>query len=227
MDTAAAHYDLDDLRVFTAPWLCPEIEHSKVLQTMSGILRAATADAHRAAESSFALDNRLTDRSSYGALLTTLRGFYEPIESALGAVTGWERLTPPIDVAARRRVQLLDADRMCLGLEVPIAVGRSVPILPRLTTLARGLGCLYVMEGSALGGRIIARRARAVLGVGLPVTFFTSAGRLDPLREWRAFQAALDTWRLSADEFAEREVVVAAHETFGALKAWLDGVPRS
>ena len=83
------------------------------------------------------------------------------------------------------------------------------------------------MEGSALGGRIIARRARAVLGVGLPVTFFTSAGRLDPLREWRAFQAALDTWRLSADEFAEREVVVAAHETFGALKAWLDGVPRS
>ena len=107
-------------------------------------------------------------------------------------------------------------------MAIPIAVNESIPDLLPLASLASGLGCLYVLEGSTLGGRIIARRARAALGDELPVTFFTSANRLDPGAEWRTFQAALDAWWSSADEHAGGEVVAAANQTFRALQARLD-----
>jgi heme oxygenase len=42
------------------------------------------------------------------------------------------------------------------------------------------LGCLYVLEGSSLGGRTVARIVRATLGE-VPMTFLTGDGRSDPV----------------------------------------------
>ena len=79
-----------------------------------------------------------------------------------------------------------------------------------------------MLEGSAQGGRIIARRARAALGEGLPVTFFTSACRENPRRDWRDLQTALDAFGAAAGEDARDAVVLGAEHTFAALGAWLD-----
>ncbi len=197
--------------------------------TLSVQLRHDTAAAHVAAEAAFALDARLASREAYTELLVALRGFYRPVEAALVGVAGWERLTPPLDVVARRRAALLDEDLARLGRDEqeparelnPPVLGLPTPVLPTPGSLAEALGCLYVLEGSALGGRIIARQARRALGEDVPVAFLSSAGRVDLGADWRALQAALDAF--GADDAPARRVAVsAARDTFGTLGAWLE-----
>lgn len=190
--------------------------------TLSAQLRDGTRKEHVAVEAAFALDSKLGSCEAYGGLLLALRGFYRPVESALGAVQGWKELTPSIDIAARRRADLLDEDLDSLRIEIP--AGRAGTPAPGLAlgSLAGGLGCLYVLEGSALGGRVVARRARAALGERLPVAFFSSAGRENLRRDWRALQGALDGFPACQGPTSSSEVIASAKQTFAALGLWMD-----
>lgn len=184
-------------------------------------LRTGTRREHLAVEAAFALEARLSDRSSYSELLRALRGFYGPVEAALAGVAGWGRLSPPLEVASRGRAGLIDRDLAALGADGPASRGGSSPG-PVLASLADGLGCLYVLEGSALGGRLIAREARRALGEDLPLAFFSSAGRHDLGADWRALQAALDGFGAGHGRAARRAVLESARATFAALEAWLE-----
>lgn len=192
-------------------------------QRLSVMLRDQTRAAHLTAESALDLDRWLVDRRSYGALLLALRSFYAPTEHALAALAGWDGLRPVIDIGSRRRVALLDDDLRRLGVTVP--GGAVFSTEPRvLQGLSSGLGCLYVLEGSALGGRVIARRAQAALGAGLPVAFFSSVSRPDPGGDWRALQAALDAFSPVHPDAADGrtrddEVIRAARRTFASFAA--------
>ena len=152
-----------------------------------------------------------------------LRGFYRPLEGALAALPGWERLSPAVDLRAHCRAALIDDDLEVLGLVVPV---QALDRQPTLDSLAQGLGCLYVLEGSALGGRVVARQARAALGEDLPVTFFANpAGR--PLgARWQALQATLDAYGRTAGESACAAAVRAAQQTFAVLGEHLDVADR-
>jgi heme oxygenase len=193
---------------------------------LSALLRDRTGAAHVSAEAAFALDARLASRCAYAALLAGLRGFYAPVEAALASVAGWERLAPSLSVEARCRTALLDEDLRRLRAE-PRSAGAEPPRAgrvmeaPRLDSLAQGLGCLYVLEGSALGGRIVAREARAALGDELPLAFFTSAGRGDLGGDWRSLRAALDRFGAAEGAPARAAAVATALWTFDALGAWL------
>ena len=188
------------------------------MPSLSARLRDATREEHVAAETAFALDVRLAGREAYAGMLTDLRGFYVPAEAAVAAVAGWSRLTPSIEIRSRSRAALLDRDLKDLGIAVPCDGAQALP--PALPSLAHGLGSLYVLEGSALGGRVVARRARAAMGDDLPVAFFSSAGRHDLGADWRALTAALDAFGVGRVA-ARRAVVDAASATFTALTAWL------
>lgn len=84
-------------------------------------------------------------------------------------------------------------------------------------TPAQGVGALYVLEGSRLGGAVIARQ---LAGLGLKAQFgaayFAPSAHLGA--EWQAFQAALASEVRAADEDA---VIDGAKLTFGAfISAW-------
>lgn len=182
-------------------------------------LRESTSAAHAAVEAAFALERRLASRDAYNDLLIALRGFYQPVEAALMMVPGWEQLSPPVDVRARCRATLLDNDlgRIDWDARGPARVLMPLP----LGTLAQALGCLYVLEGSALGGRIVARQVQQMLGDKVPTAFFSSTSRVDLGADWRALQAALDAFG-GGDAPTRRAVVTAAQATFEALSAWLE-----
>ena len=194
------------------------------------MLRTRTAAAHEAAEVAFDLPARLASQAGYGELLVLLRVFYGPLEAALAALTGWDRLTPPVDLVARRRAALIDADLAALGIAVP-APDRTQPTttqpaLPVLRSLAQGLGCLYVLEGSALGGQIVARQARATLGQDLPVGFFANPAGPHLGAGWKALRAALVGYGLAAGQQACEAAVLAARQVFAALGDHLARIPR-
>lgn len=178
---------------------------------LSAHLRTATTQAHVDVELAFDLDARLASRQAYAALLARLHGFYGPVEQALEAWTG--RLAG-VDVAARRRAALLDDDLAALGVTAP----RWAVAPPDLVSAGHALGCLYVLEGSALGGRLVLRAARERLGDDLPVAFFGSVGREHLGADWRALKAALDR---HGAEHGAAEVTAGALQTFAAMSGWL------
>ena len=181
---------------------------------LSTHLRSATAHAHEDVELAFDLDARLASREAYAALLVRLHGFYGPVEQAL---EGWVGRLPGVDLAARRRAALLDHDLAALGTSVS---GPSIES-PQLPTAGQALGCLYVLEGSALGGRLVLRAARDRLGDDLPVAFFGSVGREHLGADWRALKAALDRHGAEHGAAGRTAVTAGARETFAAMSRWL------
>ena len=87
--------------------------------------------------------------------------------------------------------------------------------------MADALGALYVFEGAALGGQVIARHvARTTSERDLPLSFFSGSGsRTGEL--WRAFGHTLTRWTQASGH--EDRVVQGACDCFGALESWLAG----
>jgi heme oxygenase len=182
-------------------------------------LRRRTAHLHDMVERRVDIGGRLGSVDRYADLLARLYGFYEPFEAHLG--TAAARWGLPLDFDARRKAPLIARDLADLGLTAP-----AVEALPRCGWEppsggpAPALGCLYVVEGATLGGRLIARDAERRLGLG-PGTggaFFMAYGAdLGP--RWRTFCSVLAG--ASSTPVAEGEIVAAACDTFAAFGCWL------
>jgi heme oxygenase (biliverdin-IX-beta and delta-forming) len=176
-------------------------------------LRAATRESHAGAEAALDLDSWLVSRGAYAALLLALRSFYSSSEARLRSVGGWEGLRPPIDLTARQRSHLLAEDLAGLDVDVSPHAPDSDDVAAGPWSLAAGLGCLYVLEGSRLGGTFIARRARAALGADLPVAFFSGGGQ-PPGAHWGALRRSLDGFGADSGAAACTETISGARSAF-------------
>lgn len=189
-------------------------------------LRAATAAWHQALERQLDLLGPGLDTASYRRLLAMLYGFHAPLETRLCRAAA---LAPDLGVPPPRRAHLLARDLAALGM--PRAAVRALPRCPSLPRLERPehvAGCLYVIEGSVLGGRLIAREVERRLGLDAArgASFF-HAGSADGNRRWRRLVAALE--RSAGDGAAVDEMATAARETFASLSRWASRceVPRA
>ena len=88
--------------------------------------------------------------------------------------------------------------------------------MPPLRTHAQLLGALYVMEGSTLGGQVIARQLDKA-GIAGRTFFAGRAERTGPL--WKQFSQLLA--EDAAGTTAPDAVVASAVHTFQSLAAWL------
>lgn len=182
-------------------------------------LKVETRPQHDAIERALALVDPALTRSRYRARLEQLYGFYEPVEACLREVGGWAERG--VDLAARRKAPLLRGDLEALdgGRAGDLATCRA---LPPLDTAAASFGCLYVLEGSTLGGQFIARHIRATLGV-TPESggrFFQGYGAQTGAM-WQSFRDALEAFATAGG--SSDEVVAGAVETFRSLHRWCEG----
>jgi heme oxygenase (biliverdin-IX-beta and delta-forming) len=158
-------------------------------------------------------------RDGYRSLLARLYGFHAPLEARLLRTPWGDAASAP--EARYRRVRLLEQDLLDLGLEaadidaLPCAPDTTLPVLD---SPGRFLGCLYVREGSTLGGHVLARALDGLLGDGVRGRRFL-AGGAEAAAAWRSCCAALE----AAGEAGHLPHMVAgAAETFASLEAWLD-----
>ena len=183
-----------------------------VRPSLLSLLRDATRETHQrlhghAGFSAIQSGTATTDQ--YLWMLRRLYGFHRAYEQA--ALCGVVRTT------------WLETDLMTLG-ETPhsLYLLPRCADLPRLETLNQRLGARYVVDGSALGGREMARGLDGLLGAGVPAgrRFFLGHGA-----------ATGDVWRqvmaLLADapetDQAQTEIVNAAAATFSAFERWAAG----
>ena len=183
------------------------------------LLRDATRAHHARAEASLPLMDPALTRADYARVLEALHGFHAPLEARL-APRPWTTLG--LDWDARRKTPLLALDLRALGRTH--AEVDALPVcdaLPDTSSLARALGCAYVLEGATLGGQLVRRHLAHTLGLGPEsgAAYYSAYGdAVGPM--WREFVAGL-TMAVERDGCPPDDVVAGARDTFDALADWL------
>ena len=184
---------------------------------MHGRLRAATRPLHAELELAVKIGERIRTRASYTDHLVRLFGLHVSAEIALQALN-----FKPLGFAypSPYRSKLLAADLSELGVPPQVLRGLSLPPAPRLGTIPAGLGCIYVLEGSAKGARAILPEITVALGLDAErgATFFNGYGQETKLM-WQALLSALNRIEPFSEE--GRQAVEAALETFRMFRRGL------
>ncbi len=199
----------------SADCLCPHpgpIEDSLILPE----LRKKTAMHHAALEDAVDIFAALRSTLAYGNLLTNFLGLYSVLEPRVLAAPNLAEWLP--DFSQRARTPLLLADLRALNL--PATRIQRCNYVPGINDAATAFGCLYVLEGSTLGGQVITRQAHASLGVTAEngCAFFSSAGR-DIGKMWRTFGASLEAFARK-NPGSRLRVTENAIATFELFRRW-------
>lgn len=175
-------------------------------------LRAETRPYHDAVEQNEfnqALAAGTPSEAATARFLARMYGFLQPYEAELQRHA--EALGPAWEIPARRRAHLILEDLRRAPGQLPLC-----PALPPLASLPQVLGAMYVLEGSTLGGQVLARQlAKADIDLR---RYFEGYGALTGPR-WKAFCQLLSA--AAPDVATENEIVQSAIHTFQHLAAWL------
>jgi heme oxygenase len=182
--------------------------------TLLSRLRLETRPYHDAVEANLfnqALTAGTVTTTETAQFLARMYGFVQPYETALRLHAA--DLGPAWQLEQRYRGPLILEDLAKLGFpaEPPLCLA-----MPPLRTRAQLLGALYVIEGSTLGGQVIARQLDKA-GITAHAFFTGRAERTGPL--WKMFCQLLSEAAADEDQPA---VVASAILTFQTLSAWLN-----
>jgi heme oxygenase len=193
------------------------------------VLREATRDAHEAAEATAGMRRLLAGElgeAGYAGLLRAQLSLFREWEAArsdwLAALTEWRYTSRAALIETDLHRTHFSGDALPHETATPIA-DESAPTVwaaPTVSSAPAGgnahWGELYVIEGSALGGRVITRRLRE-LYPQLPHTFY-AVGEIAP-SNWRRFQSLLD--HALPDEASQQAAVEAAQRMFAQFQQTL------
>lgn len=165
--------------------------------TLRNALRAGTAECHNAVDNLFGRFD-LSDPHDYAAFLTSHARVLPAVEQALEN-GGIARLLP--DWPERRRRDMLESDLAVLDLQNPPAL----PFGPLKGDDALW-GAVYVLEGSKLGGAMLAKRVPGEL----PASYLSHQG---PKGAMKAFMDRLNETE-AVDEESAMEAARAVFKAF-------------
>lgn len=164
-------------------------------------LREATGAAHARVDALFSRFD-LARRDDYAGLLAAHAEALLPVEALLDQ-GGADAITE--DWPQRRRGGVIQVDLDALGVAVPESDAEDTEL-----SAAAMAGMLYVLEGSRLGGRFLAR--------GIPDSWPRAyLGSQQPPHMWRELLAKLDALLYMPE--ALEIAVTAANQTFGRFEA--------
>jgi heme oxygenase len=166
------------------------------------VLRARTRDLHLHAEDALGADS-----------WETLVGYVGMLQSNLSATVAVHGATEPHLPPAMREGLAVDARRLREDLAELDARPYGQEAHLELDEPAGAIGALYVLEGARLGGKLLARKVEAHLGLTAEhgATYLNGDGA-DTGRRWRQFLVALEDRLVSSDDRAR--AVAAARATF-------------
>ena len=178
------------------------------------LLKEQTAAAHEAAEQQLLPHlSSLDHYNDYSRLLKMFYGYFYPLQTEISRFVGPDVLT---DIAERRTATALLKDLQAIGADTS-----ALPVcnhLPNIHSLPQALGALYVLEGSTLGGVVIAKMLRSHPRLHFDETnlnFFQGYGKATAAR-WKSLQQVLNSYGGE-----EEPMIRAANETFTCLNAWM------
>lgn len=164
-------------------------------------LKEATAQLHQALDR--ALQGALRDRQRYAAFLRGSHAAIAWLEPSLARHGGAAQ-------SDANRLECIESDLAELGAAAPPA--RSFSFRP--ASAGEALGCAYVMEGSALGGLVLAKSMDSALSLGGKATSFLRFRGPETMSHWRAFLQRLEQWGETAPSAEHRAAARGAEGAF-------------
>jgi heme oxygenase (biliverdin-IX-beta and delta-forming) len=176
-------------------------------------LRQETEADHRNVEGAVPLMHQGLNIAEYVQCLQRIYGVVAAWEERAAAIAPEWLLTA---VLARQRSPLLELDLAWFGVSEK---DDRRPTLPEMNNLPSLFGTMYVMEGSTLGGQLIARHVEAALHLseGRGNSYFRGHGsQTGPL--WKEFCEML---KLRIPDEQTDTVVVSAKAMFRTFATWM------
>ncbi len=189
---------------------------NSIMQT----LKRETWECHQRLEGKLNLFDPTFTSADYRGLLEKFLGYYRPFENQLKELAGLGVWMPDLD--RRLKTALLEADLIVLGVAAEeLTLIQSCQAIPKVDSVASAFGCLYVLEGSTLGGQFLYRHFSQSLGIRRHNGggFFHGYGD-ETEAMWRTFGEGLAA-AVSNFGGLENAVVASAQATFDSLEAWL------
>lgn len=171
---------------------------------LSERLRCETAVVHRQMEAAVGFDIHRPNRTVAVHMLRAFYGLLRVLEPSVMA------LVPRRIAQDRAKLHLLRRDLHALGMSGDQIDAIELPQVWLPGNPGEAAGALYVLEGSTLGGKVIAKALRKL--ENWPIT---GTNYLDPYgsatgAKWAQFQAYLDELPVEAGDC----VIAAAEKTF-------------
>lgn len=158
-----------------------------------------------------ALEN-LRTRAAYAQILQMFYGYFHPLEQMIEGFITREQL-PDMQVRRKAAAILQDLDAIDFSTQHLPQCQR----LPAVQNSTQAFGALYVLEGSSLGGKVIARMLLQNHALSLSenaVTFF-SGYKEETGKRWKTFVEAFNQQNDASG------LVESANTTFAHLKSWM------
>jgi heme oxygenase len=181
-------------------------------------LRQATTSLHERLDSRLDLQPATVTREKYAAFLHAMLAVVPELEQRITRVPHWTEAMPEAERRLRSGFITRDLQALGLGIDTEPHARTPLPPLPAIETLGQAFGASYVLEGSALGGAVLARTIGPALGLTPEsgVTYWSAYGS-DLRGMWTEFVAALERWAGDASEPERESVIETAIATFEAF----------
>lgn len=179
-----------------------------------GKLKEATRTQHEDLENTVDVMSRIFSLEDYKTLLVKFYRFYSAIEPELAKL---DLKKYGYDLTERLKTPKLEKDLASLGLLDEAKKQTAYQDLPRLDSIEKAFGSLYVIEGATLGGQIINRHLKQHLGLTSEKggSFFNGYGEKTGLR-WKEFIEMTTNFALEANN--DETIIQSAKETFDSFK---------
>ena len=161
-------------------------------------------------------------RQAYCELVVGFYGFIAPAEESLLRSGACGQTQVPF--SGREKTSILVKDLENLEQPIPKVIPDDAAM--NLSSPAKALGYLYVMEGSTLGGQFISRHLKKHLGLDAEngAAYFNGYGSQTSAR-WKEFCEALIVSAASLNQ--DDAIVESARATFEGLQQWLFPNPEA
>ena len=183
-------------------------------------LRAATRDVHERTDAAMRRGDWLVSPVAYATFLNRTLRFHRLVEAAVAPVVAE---IEGLEYEHRRRSPLVEADLAALAARGVLPDATDGPTRPPPPLLvdepAAVLGCLYVIEGSTLGSKVLAQWIERRLGYdhAYGASSFAPYGTATQAR-WRSFGALVESL-VAATPDDLRPMLAAAEATFAVHEA--------
>ncbi len=150
-------------------------------------------------------------KQDYVNFLKLMYGYYSALEDRV------QDYVSDLEIGKRRKAERLLED---INYFESSSEGAVCQELPPITSHAEALGAMYVMEGSTMGGKIIAKMIEGQAGINGPsgFSFFNGYGE-ETGKMWEEFKLLLNR---PLDEMEKLNLILTANRTFKTFSNWID-----
>jgi len=180
------------------------MEFTEKLKTKTHTLHQAVEQLHHFSQ---LLSNQLT-HNDYARLVALLFRFYHHIETQIN-MHEWSELHPNLKKSNKSKLLNQDANNLNADPFRPSAVLLNV----NLESQEQCIGSMYVIEGAALGGKIISKHLSSLTWMETGFMHFYNASAKQPANTWRNFKLALNE-TAAMPWINDEQIIEGARKTF-------------